>query len=95
VRPFVAVLTTVVVACGSSSEPAPERVTGLIEEIERGRAGEITDFTVRGYEIRIDPRRDYGFDLEHLVEHRVQRDPVRVTLDQRDGGLYAVEILDA
>jgi hypothetical protein len=95
VRPFVAVLTTLVVACGASSEPAPERVTGLISEIERGDDNRITSFTVREYEIRIDPRRDYGFDLEHLVEHRVRRHPVRVTLDEREDGLYAVEILDA
>jgi hypothetical protein len=89
------VVLAAVVACGSSAPAAPERVTGLISEIERGDDGGITSFTVRGYEIRIDPQRNYGFDLEHLVEHRVQRDPVRVRLDQREGALYAVEILDA
>ena len=88
-------LTALLVACGSAPEPVPERVTGLIQEVERGGSGEISAFTVRGYEIRIEPGRDYGFDLEHLVEHQVQRLPVRITLDERDDGLYAVEILDA
>jgi hypothetical protein len=39
--------------------------------------------------------RDYGFDLEHLEEHRVQRLPVRVTLEEDCGHLEAVEIVDA
>jgi hypothetical protein len=95
VRSLLPLVTALLVACGSAPEPAPERVTGLIQEVKRGGSGKITAFTVRGYEIRIEPRRDYGFDLEHLVEHQVQRLPVRVTLDERDDGLYAVEILDA
>jgi hypothetical protein len=95
VRSLLPLVTALLVACGSATEPAPERVTGLISEIERGEAGQITSITVRGYEIRIDPERDYGFDLEHLAEHQVQRLPVLVRLDQRDDTVYAVEILDA
>jgi hypothetical protein len=45
--------------------------------------------------IRIDPSRDYGFDLTHLNEHQSTGDPVRVRLRQRDEGLYALQIDDA
>lgn len=86
-------------ACGSASEPAPDVVTGLITSIGRDGNGTIETFAVSqgdaSYDVRIDPGRDYGFDLEHLAEHRAGRLPVRVTLDERDGVLYAVEILDA
>jgi hypothetical protein len=85
------------VACGAAEAPA--EVTGPITAIGRNDAGAITSFTVEEagtpYRIQIDQTRDYGFDLEHLEAHRVQRLPVRVTLDDRDGTLIAVEILDA
>jgi hypothetical protein len=100
---IVPLLLLAAVAC--SSEPpaagpaAPTEVTGEITAIARGRDGRIAAFTVdaggRRHEIRIDAERDYGFDLEHLEEHRATGDPVRVTLEDRDGRLYAVEILDA
>jgi hypothetical protein len=84
-------------ACASAPEVPPE-VTGLITAIQRGDRGAITGFTVDAegerYDIRIDPGRDYGFDLEHLEEHRAQELPVRVTVRERDGQAYAVEILD-
>jgi hypothetical protein len=75
-------------------------VTGLIVAIERDDAGEIRAFTVeardeRRYEIAIDDRRDYGFDLEHLAVHREQELPVLVRLEETRGTLFAVEILDA
>ena len=85
-------------ACASEPE-IPSSVTGLITSIERSDAGGIAGFTVeaRGqpHDVRIDPGRDYGFDLEHLEEHRAQALPVRVTLEEREGEAYAVEILDA
>ncbi len=93
-------LVALAVACGSP-EPAPqrERITGLITAIDRGDDGIIESFSVHDgpdeYTIRIDGGRDYGFDLEHLEEHRASELPVRVTLERRRGYLYAVEILDA
>lgn len=93
----VSLLLAGAVACGTAEAPA--EVTGPITAIGRNDAGTIASFTVEEvgtpYRIRIDPTRDYGFDLEHLEEHRVQRLPVRVTLDDRDGTLVAVEIVDA
>ncbi len=86
-------------ACGSPVDRAPDQVTGLITQISRGAGGDIRQFAMRqgaeAFEIRIDPRRNYGFDLEHLEQHRASDWPVTVRLDQRDGALYAVEILDA
>ncbi len=95
-----ALLLVGAVACGGSERaPPPERVTGPIMEIGRGDAGAIESFTVREdgrtFRILIDPQRDYGFDLEHLEDHRTSELPVRVRLEQRNGGLYAAEILDA
>jgi hypothetical protein len=101
VRPVISLALVVVVACGSTAEPpsSPDQVTGLITSIGRGGDGSIESFTVdqggRTYEIRIDPGRDYGFDLEHLEVHRVDRLPVRVRLTERQGTLLATEILDA
>ena len=97
VRLVVSALLAGAVAC--QAPPAPSEVTGLITAIERDAAGTIVSFTVEDagtpYEVRIDPGRDYGFDLEHLAEHRAQRVPVRVTLADRDGTPTAVQILDA
>jgi hypothetical protein len=97
VRVFLSLAVAAAVACGGPA--APTEVTGPIADIGRNDEGAITSFTVEEagteYRIRIDQTRDYGFDLEHLEEHRVQRLPVRVTLDDRDGTLFAVEILDA
>jgi hypothetical protein len=45
-------------------------------------------------EVHVARQRDYGFDLEHVEEHLARRLPVRVTLEERFGALYAVEILD-
>lgn len=88
-------------AC-EASEPAetPSRVNGLIVAIDQDDAGEIRAITVetrdqQRYEISIEPRRDHGFDLEHLEDHREQTIPVLVRLGERGGVLYAMEILDA
>jgi hypothetical protein len=97
VRLFLFLAVVAAVGCGAAE--APTEVTGLITAIGRNDEGAITSFTVEEvgtpYRIRIDPTRDYGFDLEHLEVHRDQRLPVRVTLEDRDGTLVAVEILDA
>lgn len=100
VVPVWALLLVVAVACGGSEPaPPPERVTGLITELGRGDDGAIESFTVREdgrtFRILIGPRRDYGFNPEYLEEHRASDWPVRVRLEQRTDGLYAVEILDA
>ncbi|HEX2090254.1 MAG TPA: hypothetical protein VHI54_10065 [Actinomycetota bacterium] len=74
-------------------------MTGLITQIARGADGKMQRFTLRqgaeSFDIQIDSRRDYGFDLEHLEQHRISDWPVTVRLEQRDGVLFAVEILDA
>lgn len=99
-RSALVLLLTVAAGCSSSAQPraAPGQVSGLIVTIDRNQAGAIQAFTVEDGQrlrVRIDPRREYGFDLEHLEEHRTDRLPVKVTLEQRNGDLYAVEILDA
>lgn len=91
---------TLLLAPACSAEPeTPAEVTGLIIALEQSDRGPITGFTVDAegerYDIRVDRERDYGFELEHLEEHRAQELPVRVTLEERDDGLYAVAIEDA
>lgn len=97
-RILAGILTAAVAAC-TSSAPPPEEVTGRITEVLRDAEGAVVALTVQAgqdrYEIQPDPARDYGFDLSHLEEHRNTGDPVRVTLEEREGRLYAVIILDA
>ena len=100
-----AILLAVGVSCSPSETspdptpiPPPDRITGLITELSYD-GEQLTSFVVESedhtLEILIDPERDYGFDLEHLEEHRVGELPVQVALEARGEGLYAVEIEDA
>lgn len=85
-------------ACEKDTPAPPSTLTGVITQIAGG-GGEVTGFDLdsagEAYEIRIDPGRDYGFDLTHLYEHQTTGDPVRVRLRQQDGILYAIRIDDA
>ena len=104
-RAVAGLLVLIAMACGSDGPRCgdipgpPNAVTGIITSIERDGMGRITGFTVEGsnhdVDVHIARQRDYGFDLEHLEEHRARRLPVRVTLEERCGALCAVEILDA
>lgn len=98
-RIVLGIVVLALAACSSSpatEEPVPEELTGVITAIERDGSGEIEAFTIdETHRIRIDPARDYGFDLEHLEEHETTGQPVLVTTEPRDGAAYAVEILDA
>lgn len=88
-------------SAGCRSDPeAPTEATGLIVSIEPQQGqGEVESFEVedgdRTLEIRIDPGRDYGFDLGHLYVHELESLPVIVELEERQGALYAVTIEDA
>ncbi|MGH2695185.1 MAG: hypothetical protein ACRDJJ_10295 [Actinomycetota bacterium] len=89
-----------IVACGNNNEQeAPSTVTGVVIEVSSAGLGRVESLVVKDgddtFEILIDPDVDYGFNLDHLHEHRATGDPVRVELDQRDGDLYAQTIEDA
>ena len=92
---------TVAVGCGEESGTpgsSPAQLTGLITEIEPERGTPekfLLEADGQGYEVQIDPARDYGFDLVHLREHQRDVWPVRCRLEERDGVLYALEIVDA
>ena len=97
-------VTLLCAACGGDSETepgdsAPSEITGVITEVESTSLTEVEGFTVRSegetYDVLIDPEVDLGFATPHLNEHRVSGDPVTVTLDSRDGKLYALSIVDA
>ncbi|HEX2149286.1 MAG TPA: hypothetical protein VHI31_03815 [Actinomycetota bacterium] len=65
-------------------------------ELEQGRPSAITVQTDDGPErILIDRDRDYGFDLGHLEEHRTQKLPVLVEVEDADGRTVASKIEDA
>jgi hypothetical protein len=105
-RLFLGALLALVVlgGCGDdpaedAGQPAPEEITGPVTSIDSESLGEVTSFEVtqKGevYVVLIDPKIDYGFALSHLNEHLASGDPVRVGLDERNGKLYATEIVDA
>jgi len=84
--------------CAGDEPASPSVLTGVITEV--AATGEnVTGFDLdvagEAYEIRIDPGRDYGFDLTHLFEHQTTGDPVQVRLQQREEALYALRIEDA
>jgi hypothetical protein len=95
-----ALIAAVVAGCGEGSERAPATLTGLIVEIE-GEGSDITAFTLEEsgsgeeYEIRIAHEVSYGFDLGHLRQHQREKLPVVCGLEERDGDLYALRIVDA
>jgi hypothetical protein len=76
----------------------PEVITGTITEVN-DEGGEISSMVIESeglaLQVRIDPARDYGFDLNHLYEHMETEEPVRVPLEEKGGDLYAEEIEDA
>lgn len=102
---LLAALSLGLAACGDTDElppppppPPPDRLIGEILEVrEEGRR--VSAFTLEAdgerWEIRIAEDVDYGFDLDHLYEHRDTGDPVDVLLEEREGHLVALRIDDA
>ena len=85
--------------CGGDDVVPPAVVVGTITEIERD-AGTIARFAVETddgerYELHIAPDVEYGFDLQHLEQHRSTRQPVRCDVEERGGRLFALTIEDA
>ena len=102
-RGFVVVLLAAAVVfaagcAGEKEEPPPSQVTGVITKVE-GEGSRVTAITVEddgeSYKLFIAAEADYGFDLNHLREHRATGDPVRCRVEERDGRLYALSIEDA
>ncbi len=86
-------------ACAGGEQRSPSQVVGVVTEVESER-GRVSAFTVEAeegetYEVFVADDVDYGFDLDHLYEHEETGDPVRCRVEQRDGRLYALSILDA
>lgn len=88
-----------------SPRPAPAELIGTIVGVQ-SRDGEVRAFTLRLwdflpgrlgeiFEISLADDVDYGFDLDHLREHLATGEPVRCTVEERGGRLYALSILDA
>ncbi len=85
--------------CGESRQSVPPAAVGVITEID-GEGSGVRSFTLETqdhgtFEVFIAGDVDYGFDLAHLHEHETMGDPVRCTLEEREGRAYALEIVDA
>ena len=91
-----------VAACsapGQRGPAAPDRVEGVILEIDSEGLEEVRSFILKDgdqiYEIFIADDVGYGFPLGHLQEHLASNDPVAVDLEEReDDKLYALTIED-
>lgn len=72
--------------------------TGIVTNVESEGLNEVSSFTLKSgdetFEILIDESVTYGFPLGHLEEHRVSAAPVEVEVEERDGDLYALSIVD-
>lgn len=97
---MIAILAAALAGCGGDgSSGPPEQVEGEIISLQY-EAGALRSFTVRDltgeiYELYIVRDVNYGFDLNHLREHRSTRDPVRCSVEERSGSLVALTIEDA
>lgn len=84
---------------GNDGAGTPDEITGVILEIDSEGLGEVNSFRVKDgddtYTVRIDPGREYGFNLGHLHEHLQNAEPVKVELESRGDSLVAVTIEDA
>ena len=84
---------------GDNGAVPPDEITGVILEIDSEGLGEVNSFRVKDgddtYTVRIDPEREYGFNLGHLHEHLQNAEPVKVELENRGDSLFAVAIEDA
>lgn len=83
----------------ATEEPSDSIITGIVTEVNSQGLNQVSSFTIkegdRIEEILIDESADYGFPLGHLEEHRVSSAPVEVEVEERDGELYALSIVDA
>ncbi len=85
--------------CGESQQPVPPAAVGVITEVD-GDGSDVRSFTLETedhgtFEVFIADDVDYGFHLGHLREHEATGDPVRCTLEEREGEAYALDIADA
>ncbi len=80
------------------SDEFPEKITGVLLSIESTGFAQVESFKLkvqeRIYTVLTDPDIEYGSFLGHLSEHLRRAEPVTVTLDERDGDLYALTIED-
>jgi hypothetical protein len=84
---------------GGDTTAAATEVVGVITEISR-TGGTVDAITIRSedeetHRLELDPAIDYGFDLEHLEEHRREGLPVRCHVAHRGDAAVATVILDA
>lgn len=84
---------------GGDGAGTPDEIAGIILEIDSEGLGEVNSFRVKDgddtYTVRIDPEREYRFNLGHLHEHLQNAEPVKVELESRGDSLFAVTIEDA
>lgn len=109
-KPIVAVMFLALVLFGTGCErgaeprpeseaPAPDRIVGLITEVDPVDGHAPESFTIEEengdtHAVEIDPDHDYGFNLHHVYEHFEKELPVDVAVEERDGALVATSIED-
>ena len=97
---LVAAAVTVAAGCGADrAQAGVTQVTGVIQRLDRGADGRVNGMAVKDARgkvrrIVVDPKVDYGFDLDHLEKHQTDGLPVRVPVHESHGQLVADAIND-
>lgn len=79
--------------------PPASPVEGRITQISGDSRGlNLLQFRTEGgkrYEVRLDPKFDYGFDLRQLHDYQEQNRPILIEFDLKDGSARATAIRPA
>ena len=82
-----------------SDDESVSEISGVVVEVRATGLTEIDSFTIRAedrtYEFLVTAETELAFPPAHLNEHRVSGEPVQVTFEREDDGLYALTVDDA
>jgi hypothetical protein len=92
-------IPAIAVALLACSGQGTREITGPVLDVDARSLTEVVSFTVKSgddrLEIFVDPDADYAFPPQHLHEHVISGEPVRVDVTESGNRLIAVTLDDA